>query len=468
MTSGLLSKLADRLGGRSSPVRGRTQARVMRAIAQQLGTGTRDLAQVLEVSAGTVSKAVAQLRDVDLVRLELPGGHEKNRLGRGPGRPVVPIFYTRTYACIGITIGDRVVQWPHRAVPAVMFGTVIGMDGQELPGMGEVGRCAVLDDAAAISRTAFVEQIESYASKLKSVAHEAGAQVLGCGVTVGGHVDRSRKMILQSYNTLRGAPPDRWAAHDQLNVQEELERRLDMTVILDNDATSLAVRANLRSTPYEQPYRNYLLLPVLDEGLGGAVVLDGSVWRGAYGMAAEPGHLPVESVATVSLEGSKSAELRIPECRCGQLGHVEAFAAPRAILERYREHEAASGQVESIDELAAKSRADKLPSELFLQGGVALGRTIATAINWINPERIVIYLPPALDEVNEYLAGSNYLSGLRQEISVSAFSEGRETPVTVIRSTAERMNERLAAGAAYLVFGELIDRTAVAGKSLPI
>lgn len=482
-----LTELAERLGGQPSPVRGRTQARVMRALAKQLGDGARDLAQTLEVSTGTISKAVAQLKDVKLIQQDPPRP-------RGPGRPVSPLSWTRNYAMIGVTIVDRMVEWPSKSVPDAMFGTVIGPDGVSFPGVGDVRRRVQLTEAAHTDRGSFVDELEAYIKELGAIPLRAGAQILGCGVTIGGHVDRKRGMILQSYNTLR-APAGRRAAPDRFNVRAELEKRLDMTVVLDNEVTSLAVQANLRPTPDDEttpddgPNKYCLLLAVLNEGIGGAVVLDGSTWRGAYGMAAEPGHLPVRHVAAVRLNAepdkidldpitpdaticisedltkATDAELDMPPCRCGENGHVEAFAAPRAIIERAKLKGLASNRLDKIDELAARPQTETKLAELFLQGGVALGRTIAAAINWINPERVVVYLPNALYETNVYLAGSFYLAGLRHEIQASAFSEGRNTPLQLIRTTATEMEDRLAAAAAYLVLGELIDKTEAAGRT---
>src|SRR5690242_16020963 len=106
----LLVHLAGLLGGPRSPVRGRTQARVMRALAQQLGAGARrDLAQSLDVSAGTVSKAVAQLKKLGLVE------DEPSR-ARGPGRPATALRWTKNNVMIGVTVIDRILKWPVETV----------------------------------------------------------------------------------------------------------------------------------------------------------------------------------------------------------------------------------------------------------------------------------------------------------------------------------------------------------------
>jgi predicted NBD/HSP70 family sugar kinase len=476
----VLTELAERLGGPMSPVRGRTQARVMRALCQQIGDGARDLAQTLEVSAGTVSKAVAQLKLAKLVQQE-------PARARGPGRPITPLHWTRNYVMIGVAIAGRIVEWPGKEVPDAMVGTVIAPDGAPFPGIEKTRQRVQLTEAAHTDFGLFMDELEKYIRELAAIPLRAGAKVLGCGVTVCGHVDHKRGVVRKFYSTLWDASPSHMEAPDELCLTRELEKRLGMTIVLDNDVTSLAVRANLRPPPNDEPDKYYILLAVLNDGIGGAVVLDGSTWRGADGMAAEPGHLPVKHVATIRLEvgavgtglhpaapgqpvhisegmATATADMDTPSCRCGEKGHVEAFAAPRAIISRAKAKGLAGNRLASIDELAARPWTETKLAELFLQGGIALGRTVSAAINWINPQRILVYLPSALYEPNRYLAGSFYLIGLRREIQASAFSAGRNTPLQIIRTSSAEMEGRLATAAAYLVFAELTDRTEAVGK----
>lgn len=464
----LLTDLADSLGGPGSPVRGRTQARVMRALVQQLDAGARrDLAQTLDVSAGTVSKAVAQLKKFSLVE------DEPSR-ARGPGRPATALRWTQNNAMIGVTVIDRILKWPVETVPCALLGTVIGPDGAPFPGIETVGQRVELTDAARADPRAFIDELETYIRELAAVPTRQQARVLGCGVTVDRYVDDGK--IRQFYQTSGDTPLDGWSPHANRDIRRELEERLGISVVLDNDVTSLAVRASLRPSPDEEQPKHYLLVAVLNNGVGGSLVLDGKVWRGVNGMAAEPGHLPVAHVITLHLthdqKTTEDATLRIsedlakldseqdiPPCECGQYGHVAAFAVPRAIIERAKWKGLVDERLDKINELAARPRTETELGDLFLQGGAALGRTIAAAINWINPEQVIIYLPTALYETNTYLAGSFYLAGLNHDIEMSAFSPGRRTRIRCIVSSDAEMEDRLAAAAAYLVFEKLAEET---------
>ena len=71
----------------------------------------------------------------------------------------------------------------------------------------------------------------------------------------------------------------------------------------------------------------HALMVTLGTGIGGGIIFDGKVYRGAHGFAAEIGHVTVER------DG--------PMCACGELGHWEAIASgtrsahgPRAVRRR--------------------------------------------------------------------------------------------------------------------------------------
>ena len=64
------------------------------------------------------------------------------------------------------------------------------------------------------------------------------------------------------------------------------------------------------------------LLVTLGTGVGGGVVVNGKVLRGAHGFAAEIGHFQVDPHG--------------PRCACGELGHWEALASGTALAEATR------------------------------------------------------------------------------------------------------------------------------------
>jgi glucokinase len=124
-------------------------------------------------------------------------------------------------------------------------------------------------------------------------------------------------------------------------------------------------------------------------GVGGGLVLDGRPWLGR-GSAGEIGHV------VVKLDGAR--------CPCGRRGCMEAYAGRKAMEEKAREeHE--KGKKTDLFKLMKKhghdrltsgiwSRAleheDKLAEELFERAIQALGAGVASAVNLIDPEAVII------------------------------------------------------------------------------
>jgi glucokinase len=103
-----------------------------------------------------------------------------------------------------------------------------------------------------------------------------------------------------------------------------------MAVVVDNDA-NVAALAEL--THGAGRGHSNLLLVTLGTGVGGGVVIDGEVFRGAHGFGAEVGHFQVDP------EG--------PLCACGERGHWEAVASGNrlGVLGRIRAAEGAAPSV---------------------------------------------------------------------------------------------------------------------------
>ncbi|MDQ3570366.1 MAG: ROK family protein [Actinomycetota bacterium] len=122
-------------------------------------------------------------------------------------------------------------------------------------------------------------------------------------------------------------------------------------------------------------------------GVGGAVVLDGQVRRGATGVAGEIGHMIVR-------QGAR-------RCGCGGRGHLEAYAGRWAMEKRARRL-AADGQDSLLLELSKKNRltsstfakaraaGDPVTIELLDEGVEALGTAIASCVALLDLDTVVV------------------------------------------------------------------------------
>jgi glucokinase len=133
-----------------------------------------------------------------------------------------------------------------------------------------------------------------------------------------------------------------------------------------------------------------LLCVFAGSGIGGALVLDGRLRAGAHGAAGELGHMVV-------VEGGEL-------CPCGRRGCTEAYAG-RVALERAARAAAAAGrptQLLAIQERqrrprmssgvwkAALDAGDPLAHELIDRAVEALGAAIASAVNLVDVQAVLI------------------------------------------------------------------------------
>ncbi len=219
-------------------------------------------------------------------------------------------------------------------------------------------------------------------ASLREAATTAGVpleRLDGVGVGSPGEVDARAGTVAHAGNL-----PD-WEAPFAL-ARELSEALGDMRVSLGNDV-GVATRAEVELGAGRGAHS--LLGVFWGTGVGGALVLDGELWRGR-GAAGEIGHM------VVKLGGAR--------CPCGRRGCVEAYAGRRAMeakalrkqrkgrktelfeIMREKGHDALSSGVWEH----ALEHGDKLAHELIERAVRALGAGIASAVNLLDVERVVL------------------------------------------------------------------------------
>ncbi len=228
----------------------------------------------------------------------------------------------------------------------------------------KLGRDAVINEMAAA--------IQSVSAKFKG-----SSNLIGVGIGVPGIIDKRTGMLRESPN-LPG-----W---DDYPVRDEIEKRLQTTVVLENDANAAAFgEAWLGAAKGVDS----MCIITLGTGVGGGIVLGGQILHGMSGMAGEIGHV------TVDPNG--------PKCNCGNNGCAERFASATAIVQMAREAIARGDAMElariagSPDvEFSAKTvqnlalQGDKSAQAIFDKVGWALGVLIADLVNVLNLDMYVI------------------------------------------------------------------------------
>ena len=163
-----------------------------------------------------------------------------------------------------------------------------------------------------------------------------------------------------------------------------LEEELAVPAVVDNDCNAGVLAEHRFGCGRDA--RNMLYITV-STGIGGGILADGEVYRGAVGAAGEVGHMAVDP------DG--------PECGCGSSGCWEALASGTAITcEAKRRVEAGEDtslrQVYDLGRLDPKAvheaarRGDKVGSEVLEGAAFYLGVGLAGIVNIFNPELIVL------------------------------------------------------------------------------
>ncbi|MGW3344416.1 ROK family protein [Nonomuraea rubra] len=154
-------------------------------------------------------------------------------------------------------------------------------------------------------------------------------------------------------------------------AQVLLRERFGVPVLLDNNTRLAALGEAIWGAAAGGQDVLYLRL---SHGVGGGLVVGGSLHRGAYGLSGEFGHITVEPGGA--------------PCDCGGTGCLETVASIRAVLDAFR---AAGGRAADVPELVKAVRAGDQAALTLLSGvGARIGEVLAALCNAIGPSVIVI------------------------------------------------------------------------------
>ncbi len=178
-----------------------------------------------------------------------------------------------------------------------------------------------------------------------------------------------------------------------VNLRDVLSDRLGVPVYLDNDAT-VAALAEAHDENLRLVARNLVMLTI-GTGVGGGLVLNGRIYRGATGGAGELGH------TIVSLQpGELLARTGEKFPRVGSLEYTAAGHALDRIAGRSAEEHpdgalgklaASSGKpVLGADAVRAARDGDAEARRIVEHWGERIGIGVANAINTFDPEEVVI------------------------------------------------------------------------------
>jgi glucokinase len=161
-----------------------------------------------------------------------------------------------------------------------------------------------------------------------------------------------------------------------------LKGELGFPTIVENDANAAAVGEMWLGAG--RGYKTVVCV-TLGTGVGGGIILKGQLWRGVGGSAGEIGHIGVNPFGGI-------------QCACGSQGCLEVYASATGLVRMMREAipRFPNTSLRSSESLTAEAiyyaglDGDQLALEVFQQMGKHMGVGLATLVNLIDPEVIII------------------------------------------------------------------------------
>jgi glucokinase len=226
-----------------------------------------------------------------------------------------------------------------------------------------------------IERGTPAEDVDATLERIHAVGAELAGNAVAIGIGAAGMVDFDAGMM-------RSAPNLAWR---EVPIRDLVSERVGLPCLLDNDANAAAWGEFRYGAARE--FDQVVLVVTVGTGIGGGIIADGHLFRGAHGFGAEIGHIIVEPGG--------------PLCGCGNRGCWEQVASGRA-LDRLGAAAAEKDRTILISRLAAGNpvsgryvadaarREDAIAVGIFEEVGRRLGEGIAGLVNVLDPEAVVV------------------------------------------------------------------------------
>lgn len=249
---------------------------------------------------------------------------------------------------IGIDIGGTKIA-----------GALVQRDGQytslqQVPTPAQEGPQAVLGATVNLIKSLF------------AIAVNEGHEVIGIGIGAAGQINIETGEVTYAVETLPG-----WAG---TRIAKPLSEQFGVPVVVDNDVNAMAIAElqygagrGLQSSLYA----------AVGTGVGGALILNGQLWRGTNWSAGELGHV------MAVWNGDRI-------CNCGQAGHLEAYAAGPAMARRYAQLRGLEESTDLRPIVSAAKQGDRIAQDVIIEGARILGTVLSGLVNVFDPQALII------------------------------------------------------------------------------
>lgn len=255
-------------------------------------------------------------------------------------------------------------------------GEAIGVD----VGGSKILAVRTARDGDILDRNEAATPADDEEATMARMVEAAGGLMTGAVVAVG---VGAAGIVDVAHGVLRYAPNLAWR---DLPIAERMGSAIGVPCQLDNDA-NVAAYAEYRFGA-GRGYR-HLLLVTVGTGIGGGIIADGRLFRGAHGFAAEIGHIVVEPLGPVCGCGNHGCwETVASGSAIGRLGREAARDDPGSVLARL-----AAGDPEAVTgAIVTRAALEGDPTAVGILGvaGTRLGIGIAGLVNVLDPEVVVV------------------------------------------------------------------------------
>lgn len=186
--------------------------------------------------------------------------------------------------------------------------------------------------------------------------------ILGVGIGLPGPVDTLRGIV----HFLPNIPG--WK---NVEFKKILERKTKLPVFIDNDAKLMTLAEHKIGSA--KGYANVLCL-TLGTGVGGGLIINGSLYRGGDNAAGELGHLPLNENG--------------PLCGCGGRACLETYVGNAAIIGQAHKLFGSGVPLEELSRMAGGKNAKAV--KFWSRVGEKLGLALSGIVNLLNLDAIVI------------------------------------------------------------------------------
>lgn len=168
----------------------------------------------------------------------------------------------------------------------------------------------------------------------------------------------------------------------RFNIVNALRKKIDLPCYIQNDTKAAAIGEFYYGIGKNRNW-DLLVYVTVATGIGGAIVYKGEIIEGNTFSSGEFGHISIE----------ENGE----QCRCGNLGCVDAYASGHGII-KYVQRQINSGVHSILLEsktitmpiiFEASKKGDKVSLNSLKRAGHAIGRLSAIIYNSLNPDAIV-------------------------------------------------------------------------------